>query len=149
MNVGHLVRRFIGSWWATAPSPADEAWVDQQLTKGERRCWVQMSDADRAHSLLVARRFVSLVPDAPRSAVAAALLHDVGKLASGLGTFGRVAATVVGGRGVRFRTYHDHERIGASMLRTAGSDPLTVALVAGDVTAPEQLRAALAQADTV
>ena len=61
--------------------------------------------------------------------MAAACLHDVGKLDSGLGTFGRVAATIVGPRTARFRRYHDHEAIGARWLEERGSSPATVALV--------------------
>ena len=42
--------------------------------------------------------------DVDRDEMAAALLHDVGKVECGLGTFGRVAATVVGPRTQRFRS---------------------------------------------
>ena len=48
-----------------------------------------------------------------RDEMAGALLHDVGKLDAGLGTFGRVLATVVGPRTATVPHYHDHERIGA------------------------------------
>ena len=54
-------------------------------------------------------------PTATRAEMAGALLHDVGKIEAGLGTFGRVAATVVGPRTRRFRLYHDHEAIGAGL----------------------------------
>jgi putative nucleotidyltransferase with HDIG domain len=96
--------------------------------------------ADQRHSIEVARRFSAILAEAQREDMAAALLHDVGKLASGLGTFARVAATLVGPRSGRLRQYHDHERLGAEMLRTAGSSPETIALVAntslrGDVAA--------------
>ena len=64
-----------------------------------------------------------------RDEMAGALLHDIGKLDSDLGTAGRVVATVVGPRTARFRRYHDHERIGADMLKVAGSSPVTVDLV--------------------
>ena len=74
--------------------------------------------------------------------MAGALLHDVGKVQSGLGTWGRVAATVVGPRTRRFRQYHDHEQIGANMAAQAGSDPATVALIRGDGPAAADLRAA-------
>jgi hypothetical protein len=78
----------------------------------------------------VARRFVAVRPEATRAEIAGALLHDVGKIECGLGTFGRVAATVVGRRGRRFTLYHDHERIGAELAEAAGSDPATVDLIA-------------------
>ena len=55
--------------------------------------------------------------------MAGALLHDVGKFEADLGTFARVAATIVGPRGRRFRMYHDHEAIGARLAEAAGADP--------------------------
>ena len=73
--------------------------------------------------------------------MAAALLHDVGKVRSGLGPFGRVAATVLGvavpdraegwpdrgGFRGRVGLYLRHPEEGAALLSGAGSDPLTVA----------------------
>lgn len=73
--------------------------------------------------------------------MAAALLHDAGKVEAGLGTFGRVAATVAdmvaghdrvaawsqrSGLGRRAGLYVCHDEIGARLLEAAGSDPLTV-----------------------
>jgi putative nucleotidyltransferase with HDIG domain len=94
-----------------------------------------MSRPDRRHAVAVARRVQgALGHEAERPVLAAALLHDVGKMASGLGTFGRVAATVAGlvqprareGAG-RVARYLRHDLLGADMLAAAGSDPLTVA----------------------
>jgi hypothetical protein len=70
--------------------------------------------------------------------LAAALLHDVGKVESGLGTAGRVLATLVGRRRAhrwagrpgptgRIERYLRHDEIGAEALTRAGSDPVTVA----------------------
>lgn len=127
----HLVARFVTSLPPTPPPVADEVWADEHLTPGERALWVQLSNQDRRHSIAVARRFVERRPQATRAEVAGALLHDVGKLECGLGTFGRVAATLVGDRGPSaFRAYHDHEAIGADLARAAGSDPVTVELIA-------------------
>jgi hypothetical protein len=76
-----------------------------------------------------------------RPILAAALLHDVGKVAAGLGTYNRVVATVCGavthgemaaawmqtsGYSRRIGLYLRHAPIGADMLQMAGSDPLTV-----------------------
>jgi hypothetical protein len=116
-----------------------------------------MANPDRRHSIAVARRLAAdLGPETPRAIVAAALLHDCGKTASGLGTTGRVGATLwigfVGraraaqGDG-RIARYCRHEAIGASMLAAAGSDPVTVALVAGNVEAPPVALSALRAAD--
>jgi hypothetical protein len=77
--------------------------------------------------------------------MAGALLHDVGKLESGLGTFARVAATIVGPRTDRFRRYQDHERVGADLLAAAGSSEATIEVVLGRGPAAT----ALAEADNI
>lgn len=139
---GHLARRFLTSLSRRPPDAADVEWAHAQLLATERELWDLMTVQDHRHSLLVARRFVAEAPEAGRAEVAAALLHDVGKTASGLGTFARVAATVAGPRTSRFRAYHDHERLGAEMLRAAGSDEVTVELVQGRGPAAGALRRA-------
>jgi hypothetical protein len=99
----------------------------------------------------------ALGADATRPAMAAALLHDCGKTDAAFGTLGRVVVTLWGkvrgdsarrGDG-RVARYLDHERRGARQLEALGSDPLTVALVAGSPDAPAALRDALALADDV
>ena len=102
-----------------------------------------MSGPDRRHAVGVARRVErSLGHEASRPVLAAALLHDVGKIESGLRTYGRVVATLsakVAGREMaatwrkqrgfarRVGLYLDHDRVGGDMLELAGSDPVTVA----------------------
>ncbi len=141
-SVAHLARRFRGSLSRVEPPPADVAWVDGQLLDGERALWHRMAVQDRRHSIVVARRFVSLEPSATRAEVAGALLHDVGKQASGLGTFSRVLATLVGPRTARFAEYHDHEALGAELLRSGGSETATIHLVTGEGPLAASLRAA-------
>lgn len=142
---GHLARRFVGSLAPGDVSVADRRWVEENLTDDEADLWRSMPRADRRHSVAVARRVArSLGADAARPVLAAALLHDVGKVASGLGTYGRVVATLSAGaagremaeawtetRGFTRRVglYVRHEELGAEMLELAGSDPLTVGLV--------------------
>ncbi len=138
----HLARRFVTSLSAVPPPSDDVRWALGQLGDGERALWTSMPVADRRHSIEVARRFVALRPDATPAEVAGALLHDVGKMDAGLGTFGRVAATVAGPRTERFRRYHDHEAIGARMAAGCGGDPVTVDLIAGRGPAAADLRAA-------
>ncbi len=147
----HLIKRLATSLPRTPPSAGDEAWVSTHLISGEQRLWDRLSNPDRRHAVLVARRFVDrLAPVAPeRAAVAAALLHDVGKLRSGLGTWSRVAATLIGPRGNRFSEYHDHEAIGVEMLIAAGSEAITVALVGRRGDAPTTLIDALSWADDI
>jgi hypothetical protein len=127
---GHLAARFVTSLPPTPPSVAEEIWVEDHLLPGERALWVRMTNQDRRHSAAVARRFVEARPEATRAEIAGAILHDVGKIECGLGTFGRVVATLVGSRTPSFTVYHDHEAIGAELARTAGSDPATVDLIA-------------------
>lgn len=122
MKPVHLARRFFGS--LRRGGPADEHWALARLNEGERALWRRMSDADRRHAVGVAQAVpVELAP--------AALLHDVGKVESGLGTFARVGATLLGGVrrdwGGRLGAYLRHDAIGAELLAEAGSDPLTVA----------------------
>ncbi|HEX6236464.1 MAG TPA: HD domain-containing protein [Acidimicrobiales bacterium] len=139
----HLARRFVGSLRPGGPGPADERWAVDQLGPGEALLWRRMRGADRRHAVGVARRTVAaLGAEASRPVVAAALLHDVGKVESGFGTLRRTAATVLGpaigqdrarrwagAAGVRgrFGSYLTHDELGAGMLRSAGSDPLTAA----------------------
>ena len=126
----HLAARFFGSLSSRPPEPGEEEWATTQLLPGERELWQRMSNQDRRHSAIVGRRFVAARPQATRAEVAGALLHDVGKIECGLGTWGRVAATIVGRRGRRFTLYHDHEQIGADLAQRAGSEPETVDLIA-------------------
>lgn len=141
VRIWHLAARFVTSLPSTAPSVADEVWVDQHLLPPERGLWIRFSNADRRHSITVARRFVARRPEATRAEIAGALLHDIGKLECGLGTYGRVVATLVGPRTSRFRSYHEHEAVGAALLAAIGSPSETIELVAGEGPAFEALRA--------
>lgn len=142
MRAGHLTKRFFGSLWPAGPSQASEEWVGSVLSADELRLWRRMSRADRRHAVGVAREVErQLGHEAGRPVVAAALLHDVGKVSAGLGTYGRVVATLAGaaagrsmadawteGKGFTRRVglYLRHPDLGADMLALAGSDPLTV-----------------------
>ncbi len=125
----HLALRFFGSLSGRPPAVDDEVWAEDHLRAGEIALWRQMSNQDRRHAITVARRFVAARPAATRAEIAGALLHDVGKIECGLGTWGRVIATIVGPRTARFERYHDHEHIGALLAEHAGSDPATVELI--------------------
>jgi hypothetical protein len=141
-EVVHLARRFFGSLRPGGPGAAAEAWVAGVLSSGELELWRRMSGVDRRHAVGVAQRVErALGVEATPAVLAAALLHDVGKVASGLGTYGRVVATVAalaagrstahawsdrGGFTRKVGLYLRHPELGADMLRIAGSDPLTV-----------------------
>ena len=147
-RVQHLCRRFLGSLSRKHPSVADVGWATGFLLPAEVALWTQLDVADQRHSVDVARRFMAQMGESPRDDVAAALLHDIGKLVSGLGVGGRVFATLIGPRTAKFRRYHDHERLGAAMLREAGSSERTASLV--DATSSDlAVLAALRLADDV
>jgi hypothetical protein len=138
-RIGHLVRRFVGALDPRPVGAADVTWVASILEPAELALWTRMVRHDRRHSIVVARRVEHRLRDTledgdPRW-LAAALLHDVGKLDSGLGVMGRVGATVVGMVGGRDRAvpwsakrgiarrvglYLRHGELGAIHIRVAG-----------------------------
>jgi HD domain len=142
VRLGHLAKRFFASLWPVGPSRANEEWVQSILTDDELRLWRRMNRADRRHAIGVARNVErQLGHEATKAVLAAALLHDVGKVSAGLGIYGRVVATLAGaaagrsmagawteGKGFTRKVglYLLHASLGADMLTMAGSDPLTV-----------------------
>jgi hypothetical protein len=142
-TISHLSRRFVGSLRPGGPRPADDEWARSQLLVSEVDLWRRMPGADRRHAAGVARDVErALGGEATRPVLAAALLHDVGKIESGLGVYGRVVATLCGliagreaakewtrGRGFtrRIGLYLLHPDLGGDLLGMAGSDPLTEA----------------------
>ena len=128
-NLRHLVRRFFTSLSKRPPSESDIAWVNVNLLAGEFTLWLRMKSYDQRHSIEVARRFADLCPAYTREQVAAALLHDIGKIDADLGVFARVLATVVGPCGKKFRLYDEHEVIGLRLCRDAGSSVETLRLL--------------------
>jgi hypothetical protein len=113
------------------------------LLDSEVELWRRMPNADRRHAVGVARDVErALGVEATRPVIAAALLHDVGKIDSGLHTYGRVIATLCGmivsrdqarvwtrSRGFTRRVglYLLHTDLGGDLLALAGSDPITEA----------------------
>lgn len=150
-SLRHLAGRFAGALLPHGPAGGDEAWARDQLVAGEQVLWGRMSGPDRRHAVGVARRAVEDIQGSPgpsparREFVAAALLHDVGKVEAGLGTWARAAVTLVamavgrprlvgwttaegnGGWRHRVGVYLTHDRVGADLLAEAGSDPFTTA----------------------
>jgi putative nucleotidyltransferase with HDIG domain len=135
---GHLARRFFGALRPGGPSEEDRAWVESVLQPPEYALWARQPGHDRRHTVEVARQVEAALAGGPHAGdsrwPACALLHDIGKLASGLGIPARVLATVVergtGGavsdweehRGLRRRIalYIRHPEVGADMVRMAG-----------------------------
>lgn len=148
------MKRFFGSILPIGPSKTDAAWASANLLEGELDVWRKMSRTDRRHAAGVARRVErALGADATRPVLAAALLHDCGKTASHLGTYGRVVATLSAklagheqavawsetrGFTRRVGLYLEHPRLGAEMLGMAGSAPLTVAWAGEHHLPPEE-----------
>ena len=148
----HLAKRFFGALGRAPIGESQIELVQATLLDSEFVLWSAMMPMDKKHSIKVMSRFMQIYPQATAAQVRASLLHDVGKLESNLSVFARVLATIVGERGSRFAKYHAHEKIGAQMLRQAGSDEETWQLVAGEVSDSPQLRtvlAALRQADEI
>ena len=138
-RVFHLVRRFVTSLSPAAPAPADDAWARDILGAEPYALWRRLPNHDRRHSIAVARRVQRALERTEHRGddqwLAAALLHDVGKLDARLGVFGRVGATLAGAaaghdmaaiwsekRGVTRRVglYLRHPEIGADHIRVAG-----------------------------
>lgn len=156
----HLAGRFFAALSPVGPTPADDLWALNHLHTGEQALWRRMSGPDRRHAVGVARDSIDLLghDQARREVIAAALLHDVGKVESSFGTFARagitLAAMVVGrsrlrrwagdpsGDGrpslrPRVGLYLTHDRLGATLLERAGSQALTVSWAAEHHLAPE------------
>lgn len=143
----HLARR----WWrAVRARPLTEGErdaVSAVLTPAEAELFFRFAAHDQRHALDVLARLDARHGDAPREVRSAALLHDIGKLESDLSISRRVAASILGTRWARYARYHAHEEIGAELLRSRGSDPLTVSLVAG--TASGRWATLLREADRI
>jgi putative nucleotidyltransferase with HDIG domain len=147
-SLRHLAGRFFGAVSPGGPPPGDDDWARSLLLEGERDLWRRMSGPDRRHAVAVARESQRLLEQAGlqarRDVLAAALLHDVGKVEARLGTLARVAVTLAAlvfghdrlagaggssGRGwlAPARRYLAHDRIGAKLLRDCGSEEFTIA----------------------
>lgn len=135
----HLVRRFVRALWPGPPRARDVAWVEGILEPGELALWRDLPKHDRRYSIRVAKDVRARLAGTDHADqtrwLAAALLHDVGKLDAGLGVVGRSVATVMGaaagsarvdrwasGAGFRRRVgwYLRHDERGAARIRAAG-----------------------------
>jgi predicted HD phosphohydrolase len=128
-DLAHLAKRFAGALLAQPLTNDEQHWVLRHLVPGEQQLWHRMSVADQRHAIGVAQRVeAKLGHDATRPVLAAALLHDIGKIESDLGTLGRSAATVLANANIktaRVARYRSHNEIGRRLLIEAGSDTFT------------------------
>lgn len=147
LHLAHRARRFFSSLLPVRVAPEDAAWIRELLSERELAAFGRMSVRDQVHSIGVARsverHLDSVEVDGPRDWIlVAALLHDVGKSAVELGTYGRVMATLAGwaagedmapawaekrGMTRKIGLYLQHPRLGADILALAESDPRVVA----------------------
>jgi putative nucleotidyltransferase with HDIG domain len=141
----HLVARFVTSLRARPIDEADRAFARDSLREEERECWDDLGPADQAESVATGRATIQLLNrtehdwEAEPDWIAAALLHDIGKTETDLGTIGRslatVAAMLAGDRRARawsgaFGRYVNHDELGAQRLRESGARPAAVAWAA-------------------
>ncbi len=149
-DVLHLAKRFFGALSQRPPEAEDERWALDQLIEAEVGVWSQMSNPDRRHAIEVARLVDTALATSTstsagverRTVLAAALLHDSGKVLSDFGTYARVGATLVwatldddvarrwsSGSGLRRRLadYRLHPELGADRLAAGNSDAFVVA----------------------
>lgn len=145
LRPAHRMRRFARSLLRRQPEGTDLEWVARALSQSELRVFERMSVHDRRHSIDVAREVVANLDESADDigwVVPAALLHDAGKQVAGLGTYGRVIATLsgwLGGAGMgpiwaersgmtrRVGLYLQYPALGADLLAVAGADPRVVA----------------------
>jgi hypothetical protein len=135
----HLVRRFARALWSGSPRAEDVAWVADILDPGELDLWRSLPNHDQRYTIRVARlvdeQLAGTEFGGDERWLAAALLHDTGKLDAGLGVVGRSVATLMGAfagparverwasdSGFRRRVawYLHHDERGADRIRAAG-----------------------------
>jgi hypothetical protein len=148
----HLVRRFFSSLYRKAPSPVDGEWAAGYLSSKELALWSVMSHPDQRHSIAVAQMVDKQLPD-DRTAVVAALLHDIGKISVRSGILLRVLAgftqplvstqrrhrwTSKGGALSRLAALIEYPTAGATLLAEAGSEEFVVRWAAEHHLRPEE-----------
>ncbi len=128
-QLSHLIRRFYASLGARWPSPAGQTLVAELLSRVESEIFWSQPVPDLAHALRSTRVIIETSPqraDLGR----AALLHDVGKRHSGIGTIRRAIATglsiIMKRTSGRMAGYLDHGAIGADELARVGCEDLVV-----------------------
>ena len=174
MKLAHLSGRFVRALSPAAPRADDIVWVETVLTPEGFVMFRRQPNHDQRHAIGVARDVQLRLADTPYADdprwLSAALLHDIGKLDSRLGVYGRVVATVSGAvagrehaeawsesRGFtrRVGVYLRHAELGADRIRIAGEPEEAAAWAAShhdpatwpDLPIPEVVVVALDEAD--
>jgi hypothetical protein len=139
VKLTHLSGRFVRALWPGRPRADDIVWAEQVLPPAAYSQWKLQPSHDCRHTIRVARDVQSRLADTPYADdprwLAAALLHDIGKLDAQLGVYGRVVATVSGlaatgetadawsakrGFTRRVGLYLQHPELGARRIRLIG-----------------------------
>jgi HD domain len=139
VKLTHLSGRFVRALWPGRPRTSDVAWVETVLPPAAYSQWKLQPSHDCRHTIRVGREVQARLAGTPYADdprwLAAALLHDIGKLDARLGVYGRVVATVSGAatngdlaeawsdkRGFTRRVglYLRHPERGADRIRLAG-----------------------------
>ncbi len=131
-NWSHLAARFFDVLTARPLSPAERDLLGTWLRDREVAIFTTQADADQRHGLECGLDVATLHPDR-RDLIRAAILHDVGKRHAGLGTIGRVFASVAARlhlplRG-RFALYARHGALGAEELERLGAEAFVIDFV--------------------
>ncbi len=128
-RITHLARRFFSSLRARRPTASDQLFASGLLSPNEIEVFWSQPVPDLAHAVRSARAVSQAAPGRVELA-RAALLHDVGKRHSGIGTIRRSIATGLAGlripRPPRMGFYLDHARLGAEELEALGCEDLVV-----------------------
>lgn len=141
-SLKHLVARFVFSFFPHRQT-AETLQFLTLLNSDELHLFNAQQRFDKRHSFRNVKKLHALLADPDPDLVIACGLHDVGKVQSGLGVFGRVFATCVaaifGLHRVdawsrnnsnpitrRIATYVRHPEIGADLLTGAGSNLIAI-----------------------
>lgn len=119
----------------------DDVYARSLLPEAEYRLYAGMDKRDRVHACAVAKRLLSLHPQASAELLRAALLHDVGKADLSYNPFARVlvalytpseivsAPRLTGLRGAWQVKLH-HDAYGEALIRGAGGSARVAEIVA-------------------
>jgi hypothetical protein len=127
-SLGHLSARFFEVLFARPLEAAEVDEVRSWLTRGQSWLFFSQPGPDQRHGYQAA--LVARDEGLGSTAVAAALLHDIGKRHARLGLIGRTCASLAIKVKLplpgRWRLYRDHGETGSGELAALGSDPLIV-----------------------